>query len=424
MIAWIQISYWVAASSTACIALLLLIQTIEHRRYANSRGRRISRKAPTDRVALFLPCKGDDGDLEDNLRPMFVQDYPNYELVFIVESVEDGAYKPIRRLMDAHPHRASRLVIAGLATTSGQKVHNLLVATENLAPETAILAFADADIRPPQDWLRLLTQQLHKSAASTGYRRFVPKRPTLANLIVASIDTSVVPIMFPCIHHKVWGGSWAIRRDVFEGGRMRDAWEGTLSDDLVASNVLASLREPLALESACILPSPIDMDMRTMLAWVRRQFIIGRFYSPYLWLVVSVGHCFTQAVFWSSVMAAIAGTVSGAPWAWQPACVAGVLYATHVVRGWLRQTASRVYLPYCQKELTAARRFDIWCGPVAGLALCVALVGSAIGRRITWKDNVYEMSYGGQIRKIPSSAEAAEGVPQTTDDSADVRRAA
>jgi hypothetical protein len=401
--AWYQAAYWLVAAGAVGIALLLLMQTLEHRRYARSRSRRVDQASPKLHVVLFVPCKGDDGDLESNLRPMFEQDHEDYELLFVVESVDDPAYEPIRRLTAQYPDRPARIIVSGLAVTSGQKVHNLLVATEKLPAGTGILAFADADIRPPRYWLRLLTQQLGHQVASTGYRRFVPKRPTLANLIVASIDTSVVPIMFPSIHHKVWGGSWAIRRDAFEAGRMRQAWEGTLSDDLVAANVLARMRQPLALETGCILPSPIDVDMYTMLCWVRRQFIIGRFYSPLLWLIVFVGHCLGQVVFWGSAAATAMGLAMAAPWTWQPACVASVLYGLHVLRGWVRQSASRVYLPDCQRALTAARRFDIWCAPISALAQAIALVASAIGNRITWKDNVYEMKYGGQIRRIPST---------------------
>ncbi len=405
---WFQAAYWTVAGASLSIALLLLLQTLEHCRYARSRGRRVGRKAPDDCVALFVPCKGNDDDLAANLRPMFAQDHPDYELVFIVESLTDEAYAPIQRLIAEHPKQRARVVIAGLATDSGQKVHNLLVATKHLPPEVKFLAFADADIRPPSDWLRLLTQQLHRLAASTGYRRFVPKRPTLANLIVASIDTAVVPIMFPSVHHKVWGGSWAIRRDIFESGQMREAWRGTLSDDLVAANVLARMKKPLALECACILPSPIDMDMRTMLTWVRRQFIIGRFYSPFLWALVATGHCFNQLVFWASAVAAVVGLSAGAAWWWQPAAFVGAIYSVQVLRGWLRQAASRIYLPDSQQALRSARIFDIWCGPVASAALFVALVWSAIGHRITWKSNVYEMSYGGQIRAIPPSAVNAD----------------
>jgi hypothetical protein len=119
---------------------------------------------------------------------------------------------------------------------------------------------------------------------------------------------------------------------------------------------------------------------------------------------VAAGHCFNQLVFWTSAVAAVAGLAAGAAWWWQPAAFVGVIYSLQVLRGWLRQVASRVYLPDCQQALRSARLFDIWCGPIASAALFVALIWSAIGCRITWKNNVYEMSYGGQIRTIPPSA--------------------
>ena len=402
----LQIGYWVTASAAIGIAVLLTMQAFEHRRYARSRARQVYASPPTERVVLFVPCKGADSDLQANLRPLFEQDHANYELVFIVESVDDGAYEPIRRLIGEYATREAQIVVAGLATASGQKVHNLLVATENLPPRAGVLAFADADIRPPSSWLRHLTQRLHPFAASTGYRAFVPKRPSLANLLVASIDGAVVPTMFPGIHHKVWGGSWAIRREVFESVRMRDAWQGTLSDDLVAGSVLAHAKQTIALETACILPSPIDVDLRTMLSWVRRQFIIGRFYSPALWSIVLFGNFLGQTVFWGSAAAALCGLSTGAAWTWQPALVVAVLYALGVLRAWTRTRASRIYLPDHQRELAAVHRFDMWCGPLSAVVMCAAMVASAIGRRITWKSNIYEMRYGGQIRRIPSPSDA------------------
>ena len=385
-------------------------------------ARHVYPKPPSERVALFVPIKGYDADLEANLRPFFEQDHLAYELVFIVESIEDGAYAPIERLIREYPARPARLVVAGLASDSGQKVHNLLVATEFLPPGVNVLAFADADIRPPRHWLRLLTQRIHPFVASSGYRWFVPKRATPANLLLSAINAAVVPTMFPGIHHTVWGGSWAIQREVFESSGLREAWRGTLSDDLVASAVLARLKLPIALEPACILPSPIDVDFRSMVTWVRRQYLIGRVYSPRLWTFVFVGHLVNQMVFWGCFTTAAVGAIVGAPWTWQPAAVVGVLYGLQVCRGWLRQRASRIYLSQCQRELAAARWFDILCGPLAALTLAVALVASAIGRRISWKGNVYEMASGGQIRRIPTVSAAA---PDTVDGrSGAARRAA
>ena len=41
-----------------------------------------------------------------------------------------------------------RLLVAGKATATGQKVHNLLAGTAELPREVEILAFVDSDVRP------------------------------------------------------------------------------------------------------------------------------------------------------------------------------------------------------------------------------------------------------------------------------------
>ena len=77
-------------------------------------------------------------------------------------------------------HRASdgrrALVVAGRAAASGQKVHNLLAATADLAAEIRALVFVDSDARPRRQWLRLAMARLAEPgvAAATGYRWFVP----------------------------------------------------------------------------------------------------------------------------------------------------------------------------------------------------------------------------------------------------------
>lgn len=399
---WLVVGYWTLSALAISGAALLTLQTWEHRRFVRSRTSSFQANpvSPPGRIALVTACKGADADLEGNLRPLFEQDYDDYELIFSVESHDDAACQTIHKLILRYPGRQVRLVVAGLATTNGQKVHNLLAATERLPSDINVIAFLDADARPPRDWLRLLTQRLHDHDAATGYRYFVPKRPSLANYILSSIDSAVVPIMFPGLHHKVWGGSWAIRRDAFEAIGLREAWKGTISDDLVAANVLARLKKRLATEPASILPSPLDVNMRGMFEFVRRQFTVGRYYSPVLWCGSLVWNCAGQCVFWGSLAATAGGIVTRAPWAWQPAIVACALYSLHVCRASLRRQASSMYLPGLQSELAASRRFDVWLGPVAALACCLAMISSAFGRRIVWRGIAYDMRLGGGIRKI------------------------
>jgi len=137
-------------------ALLLVLQTWEHRRYARNCMRELAKHRPTGRVAVFAPCKGLDVDLEGNLRALMAQDYPEFEVSFVVESVDDPACPVIRCVMADYAQVPARLVVAGHAVESGQKVHNLRVATAQLASDVKYLAFLDSDARPRPEWLRML----------------------------------------------------------------------------------------------------------------------------------------------------------------------------------------------------------------------------------------------------------------------------
>ncbi|HEX3726351.1 MAG TPA: glycosyltransferase [Pirellulales bacterium] len=392
--------YWCVALLCGALSALWILQTCEHWRYVRGRVRGAKRYAWDPHLAVFVPCKGTDEDLETNLRPLFEQDHADYELVFVVESEGDAAFGEIDRLIAQYPHIAAKIVVAGVTTAEGQKVHNLLAATRELNPRTDALVFVDADVRPAPDWLDQLTERLDHCAAATGYRWFVPKRPSLANHLLSSINASMVPFMFPGRHNKVWGGSWAVRRDVFEEMKLRDAWRGTLSDDLVAGHVLAQSKARIAMEPTCIVPSPVDVDMRAMFSFIRRQYLIGRVYAPRLWMIAFAHALLSQLFLWGSAVAAAWGLASGAAWTWQPLTATVTFYGLHVVRGVLRQRAAR-HFPISEcKELAAWRRFDIWCWPLAALAAFSGLISSALGGRIVWRGICYEMGRGGQIRRI------------------------
>ena len=397
---WLSTGYWVAVAGASVFSLLLTWQAFEHRRYARSRSKHRPINHQRKHACLFVPCKGLDDDLEANLQPLFEQDQGDYEIALIVESEHDPAADVIRRVMRQYPGIASRLVVAGLSTDSGQKVHNLLIATEGLPQHVETLVFVDADVRPPRDWLRRLTGRLHNIPVATGYRCFVPKRSTFANLVLSSINGAVVPIMFPGKHHLIWGGSWAITRELFDTCGLRDAWRGTLSDDLIATRVMARVGQRVAAEPMCILPSPLDVSVHGMFSFVRRQLIIGRCYVPVHWYALLIGCGLMQAMFWGSLAAAAWGGASGATWAWQPATAVGLLYGMHFVRAQLRHAASHYYLRDRQQELRAVRHFDIWLGPVAGAFGWLGLLASAFSRRIVWKGIAYVMLPGGAIVNI------------------------
>src|ERR1041385_9396908 len=88
--------------------LLTLIDGIRAARHMRT-FRPPPRKTP-DRLVVFCPCKGIDAEFEKNIRSILDQDYPNYEVHFIVDSVNDPAYSSLRA------SGASNILVAGRAT--------------------------------------------------------------------------------------------------------------------------------------------------------------------------------------------------------------------------------------------------------------------------------------------------------------------
>ena len=396
-IAYVALSVWAIAQ-----ALVHGLQTWEHRRFARSRVRNVRASGPKGRIALLAPCKGIDTQMSANLRALFDQEYDNYEILFVVESRDDPAADVIESLIQQYPSVDARLIIAGRTVWSGQKVHNLMCATRQLSPEIEYLAFVDSDARPRRHWLGALIKELDQPdvAATTSYRWCIPRRPTLVNLLLYSIDCSIVPFVGPARHHLVWGGSWAIRRDTFEQIGLRNAWRGTVSDDLVTARVLARTGKRVVFEPACVLASPVDMTWTKMFAFIRRQYTLGRMYTPAIWasgfLLTTVSH-FT---LWLNLCLSFLCVTGVVPFSPIPLIVATTLYGLYVLRAWIRQNASRQYLPSWQTKLRYGRWFDITLAPVAALLSWAGLVSSAFGNTIDWRGIRYKLSRGGRVLSI------------------------
>ena len=349
---------------------------------------------------VYAPCRGVEVGLEQNLRRLLNQDYDDYEVTFIVESTSDPAYWLIRRLMVEHPHVKIRLVIAGLAKGCGQKVHNLRVATAEISTEIEYLAFMDSDARPRRQWLRALVSHLDdpRIGAATGYRWFIPVESTLVQRLVYSINCNVAVLFRSRTPNLIWGGSWALRREVFESLRVREALDGMLTEDLVGAETVRKHGLRIEFEPACMVPSPLDGGFRTLLPFLRRQYMLGRYYASSYWRLGFAAVLSSNAAILASVAALLWGLAIGSPLAWIPAWVCVALYGLHVTRGIVRQDLVRVYCPDLEPSLRKAARFDIWAGPVVSLISCVALLSSAVGRQVAWRGITYDLSPDGRTR--------------------------
>src|SRR2546426_6287234 len=107
-------------------------------------------------VSVIAPCRGLEDGLRENIAALFQQNYPSYEIIFVTDRADDpvlGLIDEVRREVqdawqDGVERAAARCVVAGPATDSGQKVHNLKAAVLEADPHCEVLVFVDTDARP------------------------------------------------------------------------------------------------------------------------------------------------------------------------------------------------------------------------------------------------------------------------------------
>ena len=198
-------------------------------------------------------------------------------------------------------------------------------------------------------------------------------------------------------HHMVWGGSWAIRRETFERLKIHAAWEGKLSDDLVASNQLHAARLEVRFDPACVLTSPVDFDWAGMFEFVRRQYRITRHYA-FRWWLLALAAATVGNLAWLATLGLLVTTLFTArSFAWLPATVLGALYGLGLYRGWAMQSLAAVYSPEHLAELRGVRRWHMWASPAVAFVQWLGLIASAFGNRVKWRAIDYRLGADGRV---------------------------
>lgn len=403
-------------------SLLVLLQTWEHRRFARNRlndlgigpeatGLRVPCANHQGKVMVYAPCKGVDAELEETLDRLLDQDYPDYEVTFVVQNAWDPAYRVIRRAIAEHPRVAARIVLAGAAEDCGQKVHNLRIATAEIPAEVRYVAFIDSDAKPRRQWLRALISHLEAPnvGAATGYRWLVPAAASLASWMIYSINCNVAVLMRSRGPNLIWGGSWAMRRESFEQLAISDSLAGMLTEDLVVAEQLRRHKLRVEFEPACVVPSLLEGNARDLFSFLRRQYLLGRYYAPRWWRLGGVTLLHANVALAASLGMLGWGCAVSPPAAWTAGAVCAALYALHVARGLVRQSLVRLYCPEAAERLRAAGRFDIWAGPLVSAVSLAVVLASALGRTVTWRGITYRVLSDGSTRIVRRAAEPQVG---------------
>ncbi|GIU83040.1 MAG: glycosyltransferase [Acidobacteria bacterium] len=269
-------------------------------------------------ASVIVPCRGLDQGLEENLRMLFRQDYPQYEILFVVDSEDDEAAAVIKKLITENKNVKSSLLVAGKARNEGQKIHNLRYALDFTSAESAVFVFADSDARMNEDWLKSLVEPLKDETigATTGYRWMISKKRNLASELRSVWNASVASALGRNTESNFcWGGSMALRKETFEKCKVREKWRGKLSDDFVVTNAIKEAGLKVFFVPKAMTATLEDVSFRQMLEFTNRQMKITRAYAPHLWINCLLGSFLFNLVFlWSFLIAFLDAFRSPVSW--------------------------------------------------------------------------------------------------------------
>lgn len=340
--------------------------------------------------SVIVPCRGLDEDLRENLAALFRQDFPSFEIVFVVDDRRDESVEIIEEL-SRKGAKPANLIVAGKAIDESQKVHNLRRAVSEVSKESEVFVFVDSDARPDKDWLRNLIAPLPDESigCATGYRWFIQKRGGFASHLRSVWNASIASALGANrAGNFCWGGSLAMRREMFERLNMREKWRGTLSDDFAVTRAMKEADLPICFVPQCLTATVEDCTFKEFLEFSNRQMKITRVYAAPLWKASLTGSFLFTAVFWTGVT--LLFFVSGIHF-WLTLIILTLTFALGFGKAWLRLKAVKLILKNYEKELNRQFLPQLTLWTITPLVYLYNSLCALFSRKIIWRGIEYEL---------------------------------
>ena len=347
-------------------------------------------------VTVFMPLRGVDDGLRENIAAIFAQDYPNFEIIFVVDRADDPAVSVVedaRRSFASSVGPVMQFVVSGPAIDQGQKVHNLIFAVNHAHPKGEVFAFVDSDARPRGEWLRSLVAPLEDESigASTGYRWFVPVRDGIASHLRSVWNAAIASALGADGQRNFcWGGSAAIRRTTFESVKVSEHWRGTVSDDFAMTRALHEANLPIKFVPQSLTPSFEDCSPRELIEFTTRQLKITRAYAAHLWKSVLIGSIIFVLTFFGGTTLVIVRAAQRLSFA-MPLFLLLIIFAMGAMKSHLRLLAVTAVITNARARSFTSTMAHITLWPLASALYLYNALAAAVSRRISWRGITYEL---------------------------------
>lgn len=341
-------------------------------------------------ASVIVPCRGIDKSLNENLNAILNQDYPNFEVIFVVDDEKDEAVSVIGKITKKDSKNI-KLIVAGKSAESGQKVHNLRKAVLEVSRESKVFVFVDSDARPENDWLREIISPLENKSigCSTGYRWFIQDIGGFATHLRSVWNASIASTLGKNQKNNFcWGGSTAIRRETFEKLKVRDKWKGTLSDDFALTNILKKAKMPIYFVPSCLTATVEDCTFGELLEFTTRQMKITRVYSPGHFKLSIIGSILFTFTFFIGII--LLFILSGYHF-WVTLIFVLLIFILGVGKALIRLSAVKLVLSKYKKELDQQFFPQIILWVITPALYLYNDILALLSRKIIWRGIEYKL---------------------------------
>lgn len=352
------------------------------------------KSAFTPFCSIIAPCRGLDEDLEANLSALFRQDFPRYEVIFVVDDEKDGSLEIIKEVTrEGAKYAKSKFIVAGKATISAQKVHNLREAVLQVSDESEVFVFVDSDARPARNWLRDLIAPLEDKniGCASGYRWFISKNISFASELRSVWNASIASALGANLQNNfVWGGSMAMQRETFENLQIREKWRGVLSDDFAVTRAMKAANLPIYFVPQALTASVENCSLRELFEFTTRQMKITRVYAQTLWIKAFIGaFIFNLVMVWAVFLVIFVAKNEFSFWfAFLTFALVSVF---SIGKAWLRLKAVKLILKDYESDLKTQfwMQNTLWIfSPALFFYNCFCAL---ISRKIVWRGISYQL---------------------------------
>jgi ceramide glucosyltransferase len=389
----------IGIASSTIFLIMTLVAAVRYRRQAK-RAQAEALNVPVSSlppVTILKPIHNMEAELEQNLESFFVQDYPDYEIIFGARDAANPALQVAERVRARHPEIKSQIVLSGPPTWPNAKVFSL----EKMIAVTdrSYFVISDSDVHVAPDFLRNTIPPLldEKVGLVTCMYRGVPASDFWSSLeaLGLSVEMSsgvMVADMLEGMRFAL-GPAMTVRRDAIDAIGGIAVTADYYSDDFELGNRIWAKGFKVALSHHIVknvlTPRSAMRTLGDQLRWMKST----RFSRP-------AGHLGTVLTF--AMPFGVLGFVSAAGlghWI----LGTGLLAAAFVNR--MIQSVA-VGWGIAQDPRSAAL---CWLYPLRDLAGFLIWVGSYTSRRFFWRGETYVFRKGGRIMPEHRKAKSAVG---------------